>query len=151
MNKVSIIVAILVVLGVGGVVAAIQLNNNDESGTTNMNGTSMDGMKSDSSKSGTSMNMGEQDLTAQKEVTMDIKDFDFEKANIKIKVGTKVTWTNVDSARHNVVIDGEGEEGLGSELLAKGESYSYTFTKAGMTKYLCEPHPYMKAMINVVE
>ncbi len=108
-------------------------------------------MNTDSKMSDKSMSMGEQDLTSQKEVTMNIQDFDFEKANIKIKVGTKVTWTNEDSARHNVVIDGEGEEGLGSELLAKGESYSYTFTKAGMTKYLCEPHPYMKGMINVVE
>ncbi len=148
MNKTSIIVAVLVVLGVGGVVLATQMGGNNE---TDSAMTDMGPMNTDSKMSDKSMSMGEQDLTSQKEVTMNIQDFDFEKANIKIKVGTKVTWTNEDSARHNVVIDGEGEEGLGSELLAKGESYSYTFTKAGMTKYLCEPHPYMKGMINVVE
>ena len=143
MKKPIIIVVVLAVLVLGGIVVAMQMNNTSSD--------SMSGM--DSMKSGDSSNMmsGEQDLTAQKEVTMDIQDFDFEMANITIKVGTKVTWTNQDSARHNVIIDGEGEEGLGSELLAKGESYSYTFTKVGMTNYLCEPHPYMKGMINVVE
>ncbi len=148
MNKSVIIVAVLVVLGIGGIVAATQLNKDPSSDST-MPG--MSGMNEDSKQSSSMDSMAEQDLTSQNEVTMDIKDFDFEKPNIKVKVGTKVTWTNVDSARHNVIIDGEGEEGLGSELLAKGESYSYTFTKVGMTMYLCEPHPYMKGMINVVE
>lgn len=148
MNKSVIIVAVLVVLGIGGIVAATQLNK-DSSNDSTMPG--MSGMNEDSKQPSSMDAMAEQDLTSQKEVTMDITDFDFEKANIKVKVGTKVTWTNLDSARHDVVIDGVGEEGFGSELLAKGESYSYTFTKAGTTKYLCEPHPYMKGTINVVE
>lgn len=145
MNKASIIVAGLVVLVVGGVVVATQAGKGTDPSMTNM-----DNMNS-SKGAADSMPKGEEDLTAQKEVTMDIRDFDFEKPDIKIKTGTTVTWTNIDTARHNVIIDGEGAEGLGSELLAKGESYSFTFTEPGMTKYLCEPHPYMKGMINVVE
>lgn len=143
MKRPIIIMIVLAVLIIGGFAAATQLNNDTDSDMTGMNMTDMKG--SDTA------DMSEQDLTSQQEVTMDIKDFDFEMPNIKIKTGTKVTWTNVDSARHNVIIDGEGAEGLGSKLLAKGESYSFTFTKAGMTSYLCEPHPYMKGMINVVE
>lgn len=150
MNKASIIVAILVVLGVGGIVAATQLRTNNDSDMSDMSNMSeMNG--ADSGSSSKSMDKGEQDLTAQKEVTMDIKDFDFAQPNITIKAGTKVTWTNADSARHDVVADGEAPEGFGSELLAKGESYSFTFTEPGMTMYLCQPHPYMKGMINVVE
>jgi plastocyanin len=144
MNKAIYIVVVLAVLTIGGVAVATQLGKNSESSMTGMNDMS-------SQDTSNMMSSGEQDLTAQKEVTMNIQDFDFEKANIKIKAGTKVTWTNVDTARHNVIIDGEGAEGLGSELLAKGESYSFTFTEPGMTMYLCEPHPYMKGMINVVE
>lgn len=146
MNKVSIIVAGLVVLLVGGAVAATQLSKGSDSDMAGM-----DDMQASQSSSSDQMDNGEQDLTAQKEVMMDITDFDFEQANIKIKVGTKVTWTNQDTARHNVVTDGDGAEALKSELLAKGERYSYTFTKVGMTQYLCEPHPYMKGMIHVVE
>ncbi len=145
MNKSVVVVVVLVVLAIGGTVAALQLRNDSSEASMS----DMSDMGSESSSN--SMDMGEQDLTAQQEVTMDIKDFDFEKPNIKIKTGTKVTWTNVDGARHNVIIDGEGAEGLGSELLAKGESYSFTFDEPGMTNYLCEPHPYMKGMINVVE
>lgn len=146
MNKTSIIVAVLVLLGVGGTVAVTQLNRSDSA--TDMS--DMTGMQGSADKR-SDMKSGEEDLTTQKEVAMDISDFDFEKANIKIKVGTTVTWTNQDTARHNVVTSGDGSAKLASELLAKGKSYSYTFTTAGMTEYLCEPHPYMKGMIHVVE
>lgn len=143
MKRPIVIVIVLAVLVLGGVAAAMQLNNDSDS--------SMASMNMDQKGSETMADMGEQDLTAQKEVTMDIKDFDFEMPNITIKTGTKVTWTNADTARHDVVVDGEGAEGFGSELLAKGESYSFTFTEPGMTSYLCQPHPYMKGMINVIE
>lgn len=145
MNKSVVVVVVLVVLAIGGTVAALQLRN--DSSETSIS----DMSDEDSHSSSNSMDMGEQDLTAQEEVTMDIKDFDFEKPNIKIKTGTKVTWINVDGARHNIIIDGEGADGLGSKLLAKGESYSFTFNEPGLTNYLCEPHPYMKGIINVVE
>jgi plastocyanin len=36
-----------------------------------------------------------------------------------------------------------------SELLAKGESYSFTFKKAGTYTYHCTPHPYMKGTVVV--
>lgn len=144
MKQSIIIVAVLVLLGVGGVVVARQSQDGSGADMADMKGM-------DKADKGSNMTSGEQDLTSQKEVTMDIQDFDFEKADIKIKVGTKVTWTNQDTARHNVVTNGEGAAKLASELLAKGESYSHTFTSAGMTRYLCEPHPYMKGTINVVE
>lgn len=147
MKNVSIIVAVLVVLGVGGAVVATQMNQDKSSSSSDMGSMNMDSDK----KSSMSDSMAETDLTAETEVTMDIKSFDFEKANIKIKKGTKVTWTNQDSAKHNVVKEGDGTADLSSELLAKGETYSYTFDAVGMTEYLCEPHPYMKGKINVVE
>lgn len=143
MKRPIIIVIVLAVLVLGGVAAAMQVNKNTDS--------SMTGMDMNDAQSSDMADMGEQDLTDQTEVTMDIKDFDFQKPNIKIKTGTKVTWTNADGARHDVVPDGEGPEGFGSELLAKGESYSFTFTEPGVINYLCEPHPYMKGVINVIE
>jgi len=89
-----------------------------------------------------------QDLTMQTEVSMDISDFAFENKTIKIKKGTKVTWTNRDSARHNVFSkDAGGPQG---ELLGKGESFNFTFDTAGTFNYLCEPHPYMKGVVEVI-
>lgn len=99
--------------------------------------------------SDTKTSNGVEDLTNQTEVTMDIKDFAFAKKNIKIKVGTKVTWTNRDSAKHNAYSD--DANGPKGQLLAKGESYSFVFENVGTTNYYCEPHPYMKGIINVVQ
>ena len=105
------------------------------------------------------------DLTNESNVQMDIKDFKYAQANIKIKAGTTVTWTNRDTMEHDVMAQhdhsGEAHDGLshhevdsdafGSALLAKGESYSFTFTEPGVEAYHCSPHPYMKGSVTVVE
>ena len=36
-------------------------------------------------------------------------------------------------------------------MLAHAEVYSFTFNKTGEYKYMCTPHPYMKAEIMVVD
>ena len=80
---------------------------------------------------------------------VEIKDFAFTPATIKIKVGDTVTWTNQDSAEHTVTADTESNDAPMSELLAKGESYKFTFTKAGTYTYHCTPHPNMKGTVIV--
>jgi len=78
-----------------------------------------------------------------------IEDYKFGPQDIKVKVGTTVTWTNNDSVRHNVAgINNDLPEG---KLIGRGETYTYTFKKAGVYNYLCTPHPYMKASVTVVE
>lgn len=107
-----------------------------------------------------------EDLTSQSQVSMDIKDYKYTKPNIKIKKGTKVTWTNQDAVQHNVMLD-HGDDSnaphdapvpdevkpdvFAGPLLSKGESYSFTFTEASNDPYHCSPHPYMKGSVTVVE
>jgi plastocyanin len=105
------------------------------------------------------------DLTAQSQVTIEIKDFAYSKQNIKIKKGTTVTWTNQDTVEHNVMKEHESDadahdapskdqvrpDVLASQLLAKGESYSFTFDEVSANPYHCSPHPYMKGSVTVVE
>ena len=112
-----------------------------------------------------STNASEIDLTSQTTVSIDIKDYAYTKANIKIKRGTTVTWTNQDTVRHNAMKEhDDGDEAhdgptrdevqddvFAGPLLAKGESYSFTFNEAGSNPYHCAPHPYMKGIITVVE
>lgn len=67
---------------------------------------------------------------------------------ISVKQGTTVTWTNIDAdERHSVTVD--GGEGPDSALLAKGQSYTYTFTKVGTVSYHCEVHPDMHGKVIV--
>lgn len=82
------------------------------------------------------------------EIKMDISGFKFSKNPITIKVGTKITWTNQDSAPHTATADNSS---WGSGTLQKGQSFSFTFNKAGQVSYHCEVHPNMTATITVVE
>lgn len=86
------------------------------------------------------------DLTNEKEVQIDIKDYAFQKPNIRIKIGTKVTWTNRDTVKHTATAD-DGTFDTG--LLAQGESGSYVFTTPGTFGYYCIPHPSMRGTIIV--
>lgn len=157
MNKtaVGVIIAIVAVLGIGGVVLLNKPNDEKNSSVTSSpteNGSAddMSSMDMGAETIGNSnSNSGDQDLTAQTEVSMNIKDFAFAQKNITIKKGTKVTWTNQDTAKHNAFSKTNG--GPKGELLAKGESYSFTFDTVGTFDYICEPHPYMKASVTVVE
>lgn len=84
------------------------------------------------------------DVTTEAMHTVLMENHAFTPTTLTIKVGESVTWTNKDSAKHNVVF-----EEFESSLLGKDESYSHTFATAGSFSYTCGPHPYMEATIVV--
>jgi plastocyanin len=75
-----------------------------------------------------------------------LKNFAYDPANVTIKAGGSVTWTNQDSVTHDVTAD-NGEFKSGS--LANGATFSFTFAKAGTYPYHCGIHPTMKGTITV--
>lgn len=79
---------------------------------------------------------------------VNIDGFAFEPDTITVKKGATVTWTNLDSAEHTATSD----DGLfDSGLLAKGESWSFTFEEVGSYGYYCIPHPFMTGTVVVTE
>jgi amicyanin len=84
--------------------------------------------------------------TAAHQVT--IAGYAYSPASITVNVGDTVTWTNQDTAPHNVVVT-SGPEKFTSPTLQKGQSYTFTFTKAGSYQYYCSVHPDMKAGVTV--
>jgi plastocyanin len=67
---------------------------------------------------------------------------------VEVKVGETVTWINDDSGRHTVTSkDGVFDSGI----MGKGQSFSFTFDKAGEYQYFCEPHPNMVGTVVVTE
>jgi plastocyanin len=80
------------------------------------------------------------------EVKVDISGFAFNPGSITIKVGQTVTWTNNDSASHNVIAD---DGSFSSKTLATGDSFSFTFDKAGSYTYKCGFHARMTATVVV--
>ena len=75
-----------------------------------------------------------------------IKGFAYDKAAISIAVGTTVTWTNDDTVPHTVTQDGGGFK---STVINPGETFAYTFDKAGAFSYHCEYHANMKGTVTV--
>jgi len=149
MNKtiLGLIITVLAIVGVAGVYAANRPSSD-------MAGTDMPDMSMAKEDNNPFTNPGadmSSDMVQMGKVSMDIKNFAFAQKTLKIKKGTTVTWTNQDSARHDITPDDESAAFMGSELLSKGESYSFTFDTVGSYKYICSPHPYMKAMVEVVE
>lgn len=80
--------------------------------------------------------------------TMTIRQFAFLQPKVHVHIGDSMTWTNDDAAPHDVTSTG-GPTKLKSPLLMRGQSWKYTFTKAGSYDYICSVHPNMKATLVV--
>lgn len=76
-----------------------------------------------------------------------IQNFAYQPANIQVKVGTTVTWTNNDTAPHTVTFRDSSLTSSG--ILRQGDTYSYTFTKVGTFSYYCAVHTYMVGQVIV--
>jgi plastocyanin len=70
----------------------------------------------------------------------------YDPADITVKVGQAVNWVNTGNEAHTVTAD---DNSFDSGSKAHGESWSYTFAKAGTFAYHCTPHPWMKAVVKV--
>jgi plastocyanin len=67
---------------------------------------------------------------------------------VEVEVDETVTWINDDSGRHTVTSkDGVFDSGI----MGKGQSFSFTFDKAGQYPYFCSPHPGMVGTVVVTE
>jgi plastocyanin len=75
-----------------------------------------------------------------------LKDLAFNPASVTIAVGATVTWENQDSMNHNVIAD---DGSFKSPDLGSGETFSFTFQKAGTYTYSCHIHPNMKGTVVV--
>ena len=78
-------------------------------------------------------------------VDVHIDNFVFEPAELTVKVGTTVTWTNRDDIPHTVVSAGK----FRSKPLDTDDKFSFTFTAAGDYQYFCSLHPHMTGIIKV--
>ena len=78
---------------------------------------------------------------------VNIDNFSFGPAAVKIAAGTTVTWTNKDDVPHTVVADDKTT--FKSKALDTDEQFSFTFSKPGTYHYFCSVHPKMTGEIDV--
>src|SRR5690348_6430534 len=76
----------------------------------------------------------------------------FDPANMTVKVGTTVVWTNKDSASHTVTSGNPSAGPSGtfdSGLIKSDNTFQYKFSSAGTTEYFCTIHPWMTGKVTV--
>ncbi|MBK9710855.1 MAG: cupredoxin domain-containing protein [Kouleothrix sp.] len=66
-----------------------------------------------------------------------MKDFEFTPKEIKVKVGTTITWKNDGSKPHSATAV---DKSFDTAIFQPGESKSVTFSKAGSFAYYCQLH-----------
>jgi len=70
---------------------------------------------------------------------------------LRVKAGTVVTWTNLDSVEHNVTSE-SGPQKFASRTFGEGHSFSVKLTTPGTIHYECTIHPVsMNGTIEVVK
>lgn len=85
-------------------------------------------------------------------VQADIKLFKYQPDPLEIAVGTTVEWTNQDEAPHTVTHGTYVNRGgaFDSGTLSQGQSFAFTFDRAGNYIYTCLIHPEMVGTVKVV-
>jgi len=137
----AVIVAIAAVIGIAAA------NKDDNKNTSNPAPTSLTSSNESMGNMNNNSPPPSSESSSSNKVT--IANFSFSPANITVKKGTTVTWTNNDSVSHTVTADsGNGPD---SELLSNGQSYSFTFNDVGTFSYHCTPHPDMHGKVTVTE
>ena len=81
---------------------------------------------------------------AVKSDVVSIKDFKYGPPTIEVKVGTKVTFSNDDTAAHTATADA-----FDTGSIRKGAKMTVTLNEPGTFAYICAFHPYMKGTVVV--
>ncbi len=80
-------------------------------------------------------------------VQVGMKGQQFAPKDITVKVGTTVTWKNLEDVPHNVVAEAGAD--FESDTFGKDGTYEFKAEKPGSVKYVCTIHPGMQGTITV--
>jgi plastocyanin len=84
-------------------------------------------------------------------VKVNMKDIKFVPADITVKVGQKIEWTDTDGQiPHTVTSQTKGAD-FDSGTLQPGATFDYTPTKAGTINYICTIHSGQTGTITVTK
>jgi plastocyanin len=77
----------------------------------------------------------------------------FSPGNLTVKVGSTVTWVNMDPVAHTVTSSSvpSGASTFDSGVILFGYSYNHKFSQAGVYRYYCTIHPSMIGVITVTQ
>ena len=81
------------------------------------------------------------------DTSVEMRSVQFVPVHVRVRAGSAVVWKNNDQVVHTVTAaDGSWT----SPLLDPGQTYRRVFTTAGTYQIVCQPHPFMKSVVEVV-
>ena len=149
-NRIGLLIVAIIVLGllaVGGTVGTMALTHSGFMGNGYGNGMMGGQYSHGSMMRGYQQSSARQGTPVTGVTHMNMQHFAYQMANIQVRAGTTVTWTNQDNVPHSVTFKNGMKD---SGLLSQGQSFSYTFNAPGTYQYYCTVHPYMVATVTVV-
>lgn len=81
------------------------------------------------------------------EVQVDMVDIKFDPADVTVKAGQKIVWTNKDDVQHDA--DATSGADFNTELVGKGGTVEWVAEGSGKIDYVCSVHPSMTGTITV--
>ena len=75
-----------------------------------------------------------------------IADFKFMPANITVPAGTRLVFSNGDTAAHTATAN---DRSFDTGSIRKGKKATVTLAKPGSFAYICDFHPFMKGTVTV--
>jgi amicyanin len=85
-------------------------------------------------------------LATDRIAAIDILNFKFTPAEVTVKAGTTIRWTNHGYVPHTVDFTGGA---VHSGVLNNGNQFTHTFTTPGTYAYICHIHPFMHGTVVV--
>jgi plastocyanin len=76
-----------------------------------------------------------------------------------LEIENRIVWVNEDTTFHSVTSDNGFEDRINGKfdsistigLVEPGGTWEFVFTEAGEYPYHCDPHPWMKGVVTIVE
>ena len=82
------------------------------------------------------------------DVSIEIVNFQFTPQNTTVKPGSKVTWTNGDTAVHSIKDTSPLATPVSPDMV-KDATFSITYVQPGSYPYICGIHQYMTGSVTV--
>jgi plastocyanin len=88
---------------------------------------------------------------APADATVSIRTFQFAPDTLRVKVGTKVSWTNADEIEHTITSGTlDARDGRFNGVVDKrGATYTTVLEKPGTYRYFCDRHRFMNGTVIV--
>ena len=91
-------------------------------------------------------------LGAVPDAGVEVRTFQFREQRLEIPAGARVVWSNRDEIEHTVTsgVPDSADGAFAGRLAGKGSTYGHRFDRAGIYRYYCDRHHFMRGEIRVL-